>query len=175
MGEEAVASPSIGNTLWRVSTTFMRSAITRRKWTDLDEIWGTPSILSGAGPDGSWAWSVQKRERKSEQNFFCLVSNARFHGLLVSHISRSLHTIRGSMLRWIFLENLFENLPVRGLFFQKGQLLREHHQRLPTSGRDICEMNSNRGKSQQVVMPMYRMLAPCPCSPVVKPLGRHVL
>jgi len=28
LGEEAVASPSIGNTLWRVPTTFTRSAIT---------------------------------------------------------------------------------------------------------------------------------------------------
>jgi len=28
LGEEAVASPSIGNTLWRTSTTFTRSAIT---------------------------------------------------------------------------------------------------------------------------------------------------
>jgi len=28
LGEEAVASPSIGHTLWRVSTMFARSAIT---------------------------------------------------------------------------------------------------------------------------------------------------
>jgi len=28
LGEEAVASPSIGNTLWRVSTMFTRPAIT---------------------------------------------------------------------------------------------------------------------------------------------------
>jgi len=37
---------------------------------DLDEIWGTPSILSGAGPDRFWARSAQKRERESEQKFF---------------------------------------------------------------------------------------------------------
>jgi len=28
LGEEAVASPSIGNTLWRISTIFTRPAIT---------------------------------------------------------------------------------------------------------------------------------------------------
>ena len=59
---------------------------------------------------------------------------------------------------WIYVAmncfgNIFENLPVRGLFFQKGQLLHEHRQWLPTSGRNICEMNTNRGKSRQVGMP----------------------
>jgi len=27
----------------------------RRKWTDLDEIWSTPSTLSGASPGRFWA------------------------------------------------------------------------------------------------------------------------
>jgi len=36
--------------------------------------------------------------------------------------------------------------------FQKGQILREHCQRLPTSSRDFSEMITNRGKSQQVGM-----------------------
>jgi len=46
------------------------------------------------------------------------------------------------------LENIFENLPVRGLFSHKGQLLHERRQRLLTSGRDICEMITNLGKSR---------------------------
>jgi len=48
-----------------------------RKWTDLDEIWGTVSILFGAGPDRFWARSVQKRERETLRKlFFCQINNA---------------------------------------------------------------------------------------------------
>ena len=36
-----IYSPSIGNTLWRVSTMFMRSAITSPEVNGFDEIWGT--------------------------------------------------------------------------------------------------------------------------------------
>jgi len=47
----------------------------RRKWTDLDEIWGTPSILFKAGPDRFWARSAQKRERETETlRKFCFYS-----------------------------------------------------------------------------------------------------
>ena len=67
LGEEA--SPSIGNTLWFVSTMFTRPAIIRRKCTDSDEVWSVPSILFGAGHDRSWERSAQKRERESEQKF----------------------------------------------------------------------------------------------------------
>ena len=95
LGEEA--SPSIGNTLWRVSTMFTRSATT----PDLDEIFGTRSILLGAGPDRFWARSAQKRERETLRKFcfFCRVNNARLCRFPVSQISRSLHTRRGSV-RW---------------------------------------------------------------------------
>jgi len=38
----------------------------------LDEIWSTPSILSGTGPDIFWARSAQKREREREREpIFC--------------------------------------------------------------------------------------------------------
>ena len=65
----------------------------RRKWTDLDEICGTPSILFGAVPDKFWARSAQKRQREREPQFcfFCPLNNARFHRLLVGQISRNLH------------------------------------------------------------------------------------
>jgi len=127
----------------------------RRKWTDLDEIWDTPSILSGAGSDRFWARSAQKRERKIEPKFcfFCHVNNARLYRFLVSQISRNLHTRRGSERWWILSENIFENLPIRGLFPPKSQLLREYRQWLPTSGRDICEMITNLGKSRLVGAP----------------------
>ena len=45
-------------------------AMFRRKWTDLDEIWGTPSILFGAGPDRFRAQSAQNRQRESLRKFF---------------------------------------------------------------------------------------------------------
>jgi len=45
--------------------------------------------------------------------------------------------------------------------FPIGQLLREHRQRLPTLGRDICEMNTNRGKSRQVGTPVDCWLSIC--------------
>ena len=71
----------------------------------------------------------------------------------VGQISRNSHTIRGSVSPWILSEKHCENLPVSGLSFQKGQLLRENRQRFPTSGRDICEMNTNSRKSWQVDSP----------------------
>ena len=122
LGEEAEASPSIGNTLWRVWTTFTRSAITLLKeWTDLDEIWDTPSILFVAFPDRFWARSAQKRERERGPLFvfFCLVNKARLYRFPVGQISLNLHTRRGSATRWILSERKFQNLPARGRFFQK--------------------------------------------------------
>jgi len=71
---------------------FRASSYNCRKCTDLDEIWGTPSILSGAGPDRFWVQSVQKQEWESEPKFFCPVNNARLSRFLVSQISRNLHT-----------------------------------------------------------------------------------
>jgi len=71
-----------------------------------------------------WPWQILSaicaEARAGEgAELFCLVSNARFHGLPFGQISRNLHTRRGSE-RWrILSENIFENLPVRGLFSQK--------------------------------------------------------
>jgi len=97
---------------------FTRPAIIRRKCTDSDEVWSVPSILFGAGHDRSWERSAQKRERESGQKFcfFCEVNNAWLCPFPVSQISRNLHTRRGSVSPWILSENIFENLPVRGLF-----------------------------------------------------------
>ena len=89
LSEEAVASPRIGNTLWHVSTTFTRLAITQ---PDLDEIWGTPSILSGAGADRFWARSAQSESRRASRNFLSAISRTSSQPNFIS-----LHTIRGSM------------------------------------------------------------------------------
>jgi len=72
----------------------------------------------------SWPWQIVgaiRAQARASRNFvvFCLVSNARFHGLLVGQISWNLHTRRGSLSQWILSENICENLPVRGLFFPK--------------------------------------------------------
>ena len=99
--------------------------------------------------------------RASRSCVFCHVNNARLYRFPVSQISRNLHTRRGSESWWILSEYIYENLPVRGLFFKKGQLLREHRQQLPTSGRDICEMITNLGKSRLVVAPTECWLSIC--------------
>jgi len=51
--------------------------------------------------------------------FFCQVNNARLCRFQVSQILRNLHTKRGSVMWWILSYFFFENLPLRGLFFQK--------------------------------------------------------
>ena len=104
LGEEA--SPSIGNTLWPVSTMFTRPAITPPEvngfgWNLRHSMAGVPQIAL------FWARSAQKRERKSERNFFCPVNNARLDRFPVSQISRNLHTRRGSVSRWILSETNF--------------------------------------------------------------------
>jgi len=67
------ASPSIGNTLWRVSTTFTHSAITPPDVNEFGRNLGTPSMLFGAGPDRIWARSAQTRERETLRKF-CFLS-----------------------------------------------------------------------------------------------------
>jgi len=94
---------------------------------------------------------------RASRNFFCLVSNVRFHRLPVGQISQSLHTVRGSMLRWILPENIFENLPVRGLFLPKRSTFAWTSSRLPTRPRYL----RNEHKSGKVMTGYhaYRMLA----------------
>jgi len=49
----------------------------------------------------------------------------------------------------------------KGSFQQKGQLLRENRQQLPTSGHDICKMIINRGKSRLIGAPTECWLSIC--------------
>ena len=70
----------------------------------------------------SWPWQIMcaiRAEVTASRNFFCVVSNARFHWLPFGQISQNSHTRRESMSRWILSENIFEDLPVRGLFSKK--------------------------------------------------------
>ena len=93
--------------------------------------------------------------------FFCEVNNARLCRFLVSQISQNLHARCVSERWWILSENIYENLPVRGLFFRKRQILGDRLQRLRTSGRDISEMVTNLGKSWQVGQPTECWLSTC--------------
>jgi len=74
----------------------------------------------------SWPWQIlgaihtEARVGEWGKVFFCQVHNAWLYRFPVSQISRNLHTRRGSERWWILLEANFENLPTRGLFFQKG-------------------------------------------------------
>jgi len=80
--------------------------------------------------------------------FFCPLNNARFHRLPVGQISRNLH--KKTWFRVLCgLENICENLPVRGLFRKKPPFWLDQSQRFPTSGRDFSEMITNLGKSWQ--------------------------
>jgi len=164
LGEEAVASPSIGNTLWRVSTMFTRSAI-------------TPPGVNGFGWNlghseyavRSWPWQIlgairaEARAGERAEVFFCQENNALLYRFPVSQISRNLHTRRGSMSPWILSENICENSPVRGLF-PKRQLLRENlHATFDFRPRfhHFSEMITNRGMLRQVGMPTECWLSTC--------------
>ena len=114
LGEEA--SPSIGNTLWRVSEMFTRSAITPPEVNGFGWNLGNSEYIVWSGPDRFWARSMQKRERKF---CFCQVNNARLCRFPVSQISRNLHTRRGTEKRWIPSDFFFENLPL----FQKTLII----------------------------------------------------
>ena len=98
---------------------------------------------------------------KAIWNCFCQVNNARLYQFPVSQISGNLHTRCGSMSLWILSENNFWKFARKGPFFQKGQRLPKNRHRLPTSGRDICETNTNRGKSRLVGTPTECWLSIC--------------
>jgi len=138
LGEEA--SPSIGNTLWRVSTMFTRLAIT----PDLDENFGTPSILFGAGRGRSWARSAQKRERETLRKFCFFLSGKQRTTLPI--FGQPNFTKFAHKTWFCAMVNPFGIifLPLRSLFFQNN---RDHRQRFPTSSRDFSEMITNLGKS----------------------------
>jgi len=105
------ASPSIGNTLWRVSTMFTRSAIISPEVNGFGWNLGTPSTLFGSGPDIFWARSAQKRER-------CFLSGKQRTTLPISgqpNFTKFAHKT------WFCdvvnpFGIFFLNLPLRGLF-----------------------------------------------------------
>jgi len=152
--EEAEASPSIGNTLWHVSTMFTHSAITlRRKWTDLDEIWGTPSILFGAGPGRFWARSAQKWERETLRKFCFFLSGKQCTTLPIS--SKPIFTkFAHKTCFWEAMNPfgiIFLKICPQRVFFPKN---RDHCQWFPTSSCDFSEVITNLGKWWQVGVPV---------------------
>jgi len=115
------ASLSIGNTLWRVWTTFTCSAITPPEMNGFGWNFGHSEYIVW-----SWPWQIlgvicteARVGALADFLFFCWVSNARFNRLPVDQISRNLHTICGSTSWWILSEQNFQNLPARVRFFQK--------------------------------------------------------
>jgi len=183
LGEEAKASPSIANTLWRVWTMFTRLAITRRKWTDFDEIWGTPSLflelsLVNFGRDPRRSGSG--RASRSFV-FFGPLNNARFHRLPVGQLSRNLHKKTCSRVLCGAFGKHLRKFAHKGSFFpKKPPFWLDQSQRFPTSGIDFSEMITNLGKSWQLGWTACGMLAfhwhrwnelkviPLACSPRIR-------
>jgi len=140
----------------------------------------TPPEVNGFGWNLGYSWVYclelaltdfwrnlrRSKSRRASRNFvfFCQVNNhdftdfrsAKFREMRMQYGHRCT-----SVSSWILSENIFENLPLRGLFFQKAQRLPENCQRLPTSGCNICEMNTNCGKSRPVGMPTECWLSIC--------------
>ena len=156
LGEEAQASPSIANTLWRVWTMFTRSAITPPEVNGFGWNLRTPRLLIAAVPDKFWARSAQKRQRESEPKFcfFYPLNNARFHRLPVGQISRNLHKKTCFRIRcWGFGKHLWK-FARKGSFPKKTPFWLDQCQRFPTCGLDFSETITNLGKSWQVGTPV---------------------
>jgi len=81
---------------------------------------------------------ARARQRAEILFFFCQVSNVRFHRLPVGQISPNLHTIRGSVSRWILSGQFFKNFPVRGRFLSKRYFFWKTLQRLQRSLAHNC-------------------------------------
>jgi len=125
--EEAEASPSIGNTLWRVWMVFMHLAITLLEVNGFGWNLGYCEYIVCR-----WPWqtlgAIRAEARAGERAdfffvFFCPVNNAWLYRFLVGQISRNLHTIRGSAMWWIRSEQNFQNLLAKGCFFPKTRFL----------------------------------------------------
>ena len=109
----------------------------------------------------SWPQSVSilghdpRRSKSGERAeiFFVQVNNARLYRFPVSQISQNLHTRRGCMSPWFLSENIYENLPVRGLFSRKATLCENLHAISDFRPRDFSEMIIKREKSRQVSTP----------------------
>ena len=85
-------------------------------WMKVGEFWVhcLPLALADFGHN-----PCRSESETARRNFFCQVSNTRFHRLPISQISQNLHTRRGSESWWILLEQHFENFPVNDRFFFK--------------------------------------------------------
>jgi len=106
--------------------------------------------------------SRRSKSGRAIRNFvlFCPVNNALFYRFAVSQISQNSHTIRGSVLRWMLSERVFENLPVM-VFFPKRSTFAWKSSTTPNLGRDICEMITNRGNSRPIGAPTECWLSIC--------------
>ena len=127
LGEEAEASPSIANTLWRVWTMFTRSAITPPEVNGFGWNLGNSEYTAWSCP-----WQILGAIRTEAAAgggaeilfFFCPLNNAPFHRLPVGQISRNLHRKTCVSVSSVGgLENVCENLPVRGSFSPKTSIL----------------------------------------------------
>ena len=94
-------------------------------------------------------WRDPRRSESGSANrnfvFFCLVStrdfidfrSAKFHEICTQDVDLCPH----ESFRKTFLK-----ICPKGVFFRKREILLERRQRLPTSGRDFSEMNTNLGR-----------------------------
>jgi len=119
-------------------------------WTDLDEIWGTPSILFGAVPDISWR-DPHRINSGRPCGSFVFLSGKQRTTLPISGQPNftKFAQIRDSVTWRIVSERVFENLPLRGLFPKN----RDHRQWFSPSSRDFSEMITNLETSWQVGAP----------------------
>jgi len=135
--EEAEASPSIGNTLWRVWTVFTRSAITPPEVNRFGWNLGHCEYIVCR-----WPWQILgaiRYPRISENEpifcFFCPVNNARlyrfpvgqFHEICTQDVD-----LRDGESFWKEIFKIFPQVVV----FPKSQVFWYPRERLPTSDGD---------------------------------------
>jgi len=163
LGEEAVASPSIGNNLWCIWTVFTHPAITPPEVNGFGWNLGQSEYIVW-----SWPWQIMGAIRAEERAgaraeilfFFVCEQGA------ISPTSGWPNFTKFAHKTWIYVamnpfRKRFWKFARKGSFFQKSQKVREHSQQVPTSGPDICEMNTNRRKSRQVGTPTECWLSIC--------------
>jgi len=121
LGEEAQASPSIANTLWHVWMMFTCSLITPPEVNGFGWNLGNSKYIAWSCP-----WQI-----------LGAIRSAKFHKICTKR--------RVSMCSVGALENICENLPVRGLFPKKPPFWLDQSQRFPTYGRDFSETITNLG------------------------------
>jgi len=151
-------APSIGNTLWRVSTTFTRSAITTPEVNVFGWNSGNSEYIAW-----SWRWQIlgairaEARAGDLAEVLFYLSGKQRTTLL----ISAQPNFTKFAHKTW-FCEVvkpfgiIFWKFALKWSFFRKN---RDHRQRFPTSSRDFSETITNLGKSRQVGAPMESWLS----------------